>query len=62
MQGRIDGASINAFARGSHMTAPLLDVNNPASWPEGLQQAIERLRPVFRAWEQDLPRKQQNVR
>ena len=57
MQGRIDGASINAFARGSHMTAPLLDVNNPASWPEGLQQAIERLRPVFRAWEQDLPEK-----
>ncbi|UXA59858.1 hypothetical protein M0D48_12455 [Xanthomonas prunicola] len=39
------------------MTAPLLDANNPASWPEGLQQVIDRLRPVFRAWDQDLPEK-----
>ncbi|CAD2245832.1 hypothetical protein [Xanthomonas arboricola] len=39
------------------MTAPLLDVSNPASWPEGLQQVIERLRPMFRAWEQDRPEK-----
>ncbi|WP_340650066.1 hypothetical protein [Pseudoxanthomonas winnipegensis] len=39
------------------MTAPLLDVSNPARWPEGLQQVIERLRPVFRAWEQDRPEK-----
>lgn len=39
------------------MTAPLLDVSNPASWPEGLQQVIERLRPVFWAWEQDRPEK-----
>lgn len=39
------------------MTAPILDVSKPASWPEGLQQVIERLRQVFRAWEQDRPEK-----
>lgn len=39
------------------MAVPLLDVSLPSSWPKELRLVIDRLRPVFRAWEQDGPEK-----
>lgn len=39
------------------MTAPLLDLSQPTSWPTELRQVIDELRPVFIAWENDLPGK-----
>nr|WP_313208309.1 hypothetical protein [Stenotrophomonas geniculata] len=39
------------------MRAPLLELSQPTSWPTELRQVIDELRPVFIAWEKDLPGK-----